>query len=247
MLIEEAAYANRWRLVSPAAKATLAACGLVAAFVARQPAAALLVGALLTLTTTAGAGVSPRRFLRVAAAPLGFLALGCCSLAFSPVFSVDAGMRLDLLPDGGQQLAGVGARSLGALAALLFLALTTPLSDLIALLRRLRAPELLLDLMVLCYRLLFVFSSAVHDTLGAQTARLGYATPRRARHSLGGLTAALTLQVWQRAHALQQAADARNNDGPLRFLGPVFANSRREFVLALLAGSVLIVLAGGLR
>jgi cobalt/nickel transport system permease protein len=38
--------------------------------------------------------------------------------------------------------------------------------------------------------------------------------------SLGGLAANLTLQVWQRAHALHRAALARNNDGPLRFLEP---------------------------
>ena len=59
----------------------------------------------------------------------------------------------------------------GALAALLLLAATTPLIDLIALLRRLRLPEVLLELMVLCYRMLFVFSESVRDTRTAQAAR----------------------------------------------------------------------------
>ena len=47
MLIEQAAYGNRWRRVSPAAKASLALAGLLAAFVAATPAAAAGVALLL--------------------------------------------------------------------------------------------------------------------------------------------------------------------------------------------------------
>ena len=115
-------------------------------------------------------------------------------------FSLDIGEgtpALKMTPGGLLKLAEVGTRSLGSLAALLFLVLTTPLIDLIALLRRLKVPALLLEIMVLCYRMLFVFSAAVHETLTAQSARLGYATPRLAMRSLGGLAANLTLQVWQ--------------------------------------------------
>jgi cobalt/nickel transport system permease protein len=183
--------------------------------------------------------------LRVAAPALFFLALGSLSLAFV----VDIGDGQPLLyiaPNGLSKLAEVGARSLGALAALLFLVLTTPLVDLIALLRRLKTPELLLEIMVLCYRMLFVFSAAVHETWHAQSARLGYASARLTIRSLGGLAANLTLQVWQRAHALHLAAQARNNDGPLRFLEPSFANSSRDCHLAGLAGAGLIALAVGL-
>ena len=132
---------------------------------------------------------------------------------------------------------------LAALAALLGLVLTTPLPDLLGLLRRLRCPDVLLDLMVLCYRMLFVFSAALHDTATAQRARLGYASPRLTRRSLGLLAANLTLQVWQRARALHLAAEARNGDGALRFLSPDFAHARRDTVLAAAAGSLLIAAA----
>ena len=248
MLIEQSAYANRWRKVSPAAKGLFSLCGFVAAFAAARPETALLVAALVALSTIAGAGVSPGHYLRVALPALAFLALGCISLAFSLDLNAATGaIALQFAPDGLDKLAAVGARSLGALAALLFLALTTPLIDLVALLRRLKAPEALLEIMVLCYRMLFVFSDAVHDTLTAQSARLGYATPRLAMRSLGGLAANLTLQVWERAHALHVAAQARNNDGPLRFLEPRFEQTTRAVGIAAMAGSGLIALAFGLR
>lgn len=244
MLIEQSAYANRWRRVSPAAKATFALCGIVASFVAATPLAAVAVVCLLAVVTWVGAGIPVGRYLRVAAPALFFLATSCLSLALSLGSNADSGaLSLHLTPDGLQKVAEVSSRSLGALAALLFLVLTTPLIDLIALLRRLKTPEVLLEIMVLCYRMLFVFSEAVRDTLTAQSARLGYATSRLALRSLGGLAANLTVQVWQRAHALHIAAQARNNDGPLRFLEPKFANAGLDISLAAASGSVLIALA----
>ena len=243
MLIEQSAYANRWRKVAPAAKGAFALAGFVAAFAAATPRAALAVAALICLVTLVGARVAARRYLRVAAPALIFLAISCGSLAFSVNVDTLSSASFDLAPGGWQQVGEVGARSLGALAALLFLVLTTPLIDLIALLRQLRTPEVLLEIMVLCYRMLFVFSEAVHDTLTAQSARLGYSTNRLALRSLGGLAANLTLQVWQRASDLNVAAQSRNNDGPLRFLEPTYANGRRDLALAVAAGSALVALA----
>lgn len=242
MLIEQLAYANRWRNVSPAAKGIFAASGLLAAFAATSPAGGLLVAGLLVASSLLGAGIAPGHYLRVAAPPLFFLAAGSLSLVFS-LDIASGGPVLQMLPSGSGRLAEVAARSLGALAALLFLALSTPLADLIALLRRLQAPPLLLDLMVLCYRTLFVFSAAVRETLTAQSARLGYASPCLAMRSLGQLVANLTMQIWQRAQALNRAALARNNDGPLRFIEPVFAHAGRDCGLAVLAGAALLALA----
>ena len=145
--------------------------------------------------------------------------------------------------NGSVSLAPDNPRLWAALAALLGLVLTTPLPDLIGLLRRLRCPDVLLDLMVLCYRMLFVFSAALHDTATAQRARLGYASPRLARRSLGLLAANLTLQVWQRAQGLHRAAQARNGDGALRLLSPEFAHARRDTGCAAVAGALLVILA----
>ena len=244
MLIEHCAYTNRWRFVSPAAKAMFCLGGFVAAFTASQATAAALVAALIVVLTLAGAGIPLASYLRIALPPLGFLLLGCLSLAYSlDMNSTNGKLAIHWLVDGWSPLGQLAARSLGALTALLFLALTTPMLDLIALLRRLKVPEVLLEIMVLCYRMLFVFSEALHNTQTAQAARLGYATPGLALRSLGSLTANLTLQIWQRSRDLHLAAQSRNNDGPLRFLEPEYANSRRDVWIAGLGGAALIACA----
>ena len=247
MLIEQCAYASRWRFVSPSAKGVFCLGGFMAAFAASRPTTAAIVAALLALVTLVGAKIPAKRYARVALPPLGFLLLGCLTLAYSIDTSpTDNHFVLHWLPQGWTPIAGLAGRSLGALAALLFLALTTPMPDLITLFRRLRVPDVLLEIMVLCYRMLFVFSEALHNTQTAQAARLGYATPGLALRSLGSLTANLTLQIWQRSRDLHLAAQSRNNDGPLRFLEPEYANSRRDVWIAVFGGAALIACAVGL-
>lgn len=244
MLIEQSAYTNRWRRVCPAAKGILCLSGIVAAYAATTPTVACGIAAGLCAITVLGAGIPLVRLLRVALPALLFLAVSLLSLAISLSLGDTLGnLSLRLARTEYPRVAQVCGRSLGGLAALLFLALTTPLSDIIGLLRRLHAPEVLLDIMTLCYRTLFVFSEAVSDTVTAQSARLGYSTVRLSLRSLGGLVANITVQVWQRSQALHLAAMARNNDGPLCFLAPTYADSTRDICLAIGGGTALIALA----
>ena len=244
MLIEQSAYTNLWRRVTPAAKGLFSLCGLVAAFAAATPATACGIAAVLCAVTVIGAGIPPERYLRVAAPALLFLSVSALSLAVSlKIGGSMSDVSLHLAQTEYVKVAQVCSRSLGGLTALLFLTLTTPLIDIIALLRRLKAPEVLLDIMVLCYRTLFVFSESVHDTITAQSARLGYTTARISMRSLGGLVANITVQVWQRSQALHLAAMARNNDGPLRFIEHSYPNSTRDMCIALSAGTALVALS----
>lgn len=240
MLTEQSAYSNRWRRVSPVAKGIFALCGMVSAFAAGSPVAAIIIALVMSGITICGAGVPQLLYLRVASPPLLFLLASVLSLSFSLDLAVPA---VHLAKSEFPRISQVSSRSLACLTSLLFLALTTTLSDIIFLLRRCKIPETLLDLMTLCYRTLFVLSESVHDTLTAQSARLGYATARHSIRSLGGLTANLTLQVWQRSQALHQAAEARCNDGALRFLENNFSNSFQNICIATVGGLLMIAFA----
>lgn len=244
MLIEQSAYTNRWRRYPPAAKGVFSLCGIVAAYAASTPVTACSVAAILCSVTVLGAGIPPGRYLRVAAPALLFLAVSALSLAVSLRIGATVGdLSLHLARTEMGRVAQVCGRSLGGLAALLFLALTTPLPDIISLLRRCKLPDTLLDLMTLCYRTLFVLSETVHETLTAQSARLGHASFMLSLRSLGGLVANLSVQVWQRSQALHLAALSRNNDGALRFLEPDYQDSPRTISLAVISGLALVVLA----
>ncbi|NTV51053.1 MAG: cobalt ECF transporter T component CbiQ [Geobacteraceae bacterium] len=245
MLTEQSAYTNRWRQISPVAKGLVSLFGMVAAFAAGSPRAALLVAIILSLATVLGAGIPPARYLRVATPALFFLLASCLSLLVSLEFNHIStfGVSLHLSESELPRITQVCCRSLACLTALLFLALTTPLTDIISLMRRCKLPETLLDLMTLSYRTLFVLSEAVHETATAQSARLGYATFKLSMRSLGGLVANLAVQVWQRSQALHLSASARGNDGALRFLEPDYPGSHRAILSAVICGILLVVTA----
>ena len=245
MLTELSAYTNRWRRVTPTAKGLFSLCGMIAAFAAGSSRTALLIALMLTAAAIMGAGVPPMRDLRVAAPALLFLVTSALSLLVSLDFGHNyaTGVSLHLAGPEMTRIAHVCCRSLACLTALLFLALTTPLPDIISLLRLCKLPDTLLDLMTLCYRTLFVLSEVVHETLTAQSARLGYASVAISLRSLGVLIANLSVQVWQRSQALHLAAVARNNDGALLFLPPDFPHATRSISRAAISGILLIALA----
>jgi cobalt/nickel transport system permease protein len=241
--IETAAYASRWRSVAPSAKALFAAGGMGAAWVAQQPGTLAALAAVLMLAALVGARVPLRHYLAVALPPLGFLLLSCLTMLATP--GADGAWRWSwaMLPT----VERTALRSLAMLAALLGFVLSTPLPDLLALLRRLGTPDLLLDLMALCYRMLFVLRQAWDEGVTAQSARLGYHGWRHAWRSTGLLAGQMAVQVWQRAAALQMAADARGYQGTLRFLPAVFPQARRQNAWALAAAALLLALAIGDR
>lgn len=246
MLIERWAYANRWRGVSPAAKGLWALAGLAAAQGAATPGRALGCAAALVAVCLLGAGVPWRAYLRAAWAPLGFLALSAASMAVSLGWGSHALPTLQLPPEALALAARTSARALASLAALLGLVLTTPLPDLMALLRRLRVPDLLLELMVLCHRLLFVALALFHEASRAQRARLGYASRAQAVRSIALLLGHQAVQLWQRARVLQASAEARCGGAELRFLPPVYPHARRDVGLAALASLGLLACTWGM-
>ncbi len=243
MLIESSAYASRWRDVAPSAKALFALAAMAAAWLARGPAALCAVIAVLLLAALLGARVSVRSYGAAALPPLGFLLLSCLTM----LFGADAQGRWHWSAAMLPAVTHTALRAVAMLAALLGLVLTTPLPDLLMLMRRLRVPELLLDMMVLCYRMLHVLRLAWEESTTAQSARLGYRDWRQAWRSSGMLAGQMAVQVWQRAAALQLAADARAFQGTLRFLPAVYPQARRQQAWAALGGAILIAIALGER
>jgi cobalt/nickel transport system permease protein len=243
MRIDSAAYASRWRCIAPSAKALFALIGTVAAWTAHSHGMLALLAAALVLAALLGARVPLRTYLTVVLAPLAFLLLSCLTMLVTPGTDGAWHWASTSLP----VVAQTALRSFTVLAALLCLVLTTPLPDLLALLRSLRAPELLIDLMALCYRMLFVLRQAWDEGFTAQDARLGYGGWRLAWRSAGLLTGQIAVQVWRRAGALQAAAEARGYDGRLRFMPAQFPNARRDHIAALLGGAALLAAAIGDR
>jgi cobalt/nickel transport system permease protein len=235
--LDDAAWSSPWRTRSTAEKA-LVCLGLllVAATTTSLGVAALVGGCVLGLTLLARVPVDV--WLRSMRGPVVFIVLGAVTIAvtfgggdlarWGPV-GVDEG--------GAARASLVAGRALAATSAMVLLAATTPMVDLLAGLRRARVPEVAVDIAGVTYRLVFSLLDAASSIRAAQAGRLGYADGRAARRSVGLLAAAVLVRAWDRARRLEEGLAGRGGVATVPLV-PARAVST-PFVL----GGVLMVLS----
>jgi cobalt/nickel transport system permease protein len=179
--------------------------------------------------------VPPKAALGTLAVPMGFLLTGIPVLALA--VDVSDGVHIGLAPDGLRLAAEVTSRSLAATSCLVFLILTTPVAELVPMLGRLGVPRPVRELILLIYRLIFVFLERADVGRQAQVARLGYDGPRRSIRSLGWLAGSLFQRSLDRGRRLETGLAARGFTGDLPQLG----SDRAASGALLIAGALLPV------
>lgn len=250
-LIDRHAYNNKLRAVDPVYKAGLALMVLALCLLLNRPVVGLLAVCWMWFLSTAVAGLPVRVFGGVLFAEGSFLLLAVAGLAVSVgIGSADgvAGVRwmvqlgplwLASSPASLNVALRAGTRALGGAAAMNFLALTTPLVDLIELMRRLRVPTVLIDMMTLMYRYIFLLLESLERMHTAQDTRLGYVSFRRGMASAGVLASRLFIDAYQRGQRLQTALSSRGFTSDLKVLPINYDSDWRIVVLgALVAGSL---------
>ena len=83
--------------------------------------------------------------------------------------------------------------------SLYFLALTTPMTEIITVLHKLKVPVIITELMVLIYRFIFVFMETATTIRRAQLSRSGYVSMKSSFRSLSRLSSALLGEVFRDA------------------------------------------------
>lgn len=245
--LDDAAWAGPWRRVRVGEKVLLCGGLLVTALAAPPwPGAALVAAASLALAL--GPARIPARLMALAVTPPGvFILIGAVSIALR-VGEASPAARWALGPlwweDASLTRAvEVSARAGAGTLALLLLATTTPMVDLLTWMRRLRVPGPLLEIASLSYRLVFVVLETARGVHAAAVARLGDAPTGpdaralRWRAAVSGLGSVL-VRTWHRALRLQEGLAARGLDDDLRVLPPTRQASAR-FV----TGSVALLAA----
>jgi cobalt/nickel transport system permease protein len=177
-----------------------------------------IILAVMFATTVLGAGIPAITWLRLMALPGGFLITSVPFLALSLDFS--PGLELAFSPQGLEVALTVLLRALAAVSCLMFLTLTTPLIDLVPLLRRLGIPQAVVEIMLLTYRMVFVFLERAASARQAQVARHGYVGLRNSLRSLGLLVSSLFQRSLERSRRLEIGLTARGFQGELRVLTP---------------------------
>lgn len=138
----------------------------------------------------------------------------------------------------------VFSRVIGGMSALFFICLTTPMTDLFAVMRRCRIPGIIVELTMIIYRTIFILIDQVIQIYHAQVMRLGYSGIRDSVRSCSTLCGAAFIASWDAGEDLIQAMDARCYNGKFAVLGENRPIEKRPLlaVAAFLALSAIVVI-----
>ncbi len=169
--------------------------------------------------------VSPGQIFQLLRIPMLFLIVSCTvvllELGHGPfgIWQLHVGnLWFCVTRDSLHRAVTLFFQAMGAVTCLYFLSSTTPMPQLIEVLRRCHAPELVIELMYLIYRYLFVLLEVQQQMTVAATARLGYAGVRRSVSTAGRVSGALLAASFRRSSLCFDAMESRGYDGRLAFL-----------------------------
>ncbi|MBW7477291.1 cobalt ECF transporter T component CbiQ [Paenibacillus oenotherae] len=166
-LIDTLSYSNALRPVSPLWKCGFAAALLLLSYVT-HPQIQLCILLWMLIWIIGYAGIPAKYCLLLLGSSCLFY------LASLPALIVEFKAWTIYISDNGvQTVAVLFCRMIACLSAMLFIILTTPISQLLQVMRKLRVPALVLELMLITYRFLFLFLDTAQDMYVAQRARGG--------------------------------------------------------------------------
>lgn len=202
-------------------KLTIVLFGLLAGVSSASPITPLFIALCMSFTTVALGKAPLKLYFKLLLAPLGFAVVSVLIIAFfsgsgQELLSFELiGYPLSIRSDGLELALLVLSRSISGMCCLYFLALTTPMIELFAVLKTSRLPESLIELSMLIYRYIFVFLDMALSIKYAQTVRLGYSNFRRSVSSMGMLGSTLFIRSWEQGDKLFLAMNSRCYDGKM--------------------------------
>lgn len=254
MMTDKIAYASEIRDRSPFIKTGLS-CGTLFLCVAFRTAAfAVSVLLIMGYLTVRYSRVSFSSYIKVMLWPASFLVLGTLAVFFD--ISGKPGDLLNI-PLAGKYLVMTSASAaygtelilvaLASVSCLYFLAVTTPVQDIIAVMRKIKVPWLIIEISLLMYRAIFIVADMAAAIMLAQECRLGNITFRRRIESMGMMLSVLLVRSMGRADRMYRAMEARGYDGEIRLLWEYRKASSCEkfllvvYLLAMTAAGIMTV------
>lgn len=257
LLIDHYAYNNKLSSMHPGEKfiffvLTIVLCLALTTLITSITITILMAGIIVFV-----AGIPWRFYVKLMLLPVSFLIIGVAAVAFSITKGPDdfiwafniGSYSVGIIRQGMINAVELFFRSLGAVSCLYFLALTTPLTELITILKRFRVPTLVIELMTLIYRCIFILLGVTGQIYTAQSSRLGYKNMRTSFNSLSQLVASMFIKSYRHSLTMYDSMASRCYNGNLLFLEEQRKLSVRNLLLIVCIDGVLVacsIYAGGI-
>ena len=220
------AYASRMRSWNAGFKVLFSIISLLLCIACNNLFVSLAVIFFMGFLTVAVGGLKLHHYISMLLVPIIFLIFGTIAIAigfsmhpvgqylvhFLNLFYIYCS-KASLLKAGNLVF-----KALGAVSALYMMTLTTPLSEIIAVLRKAHVPKLIIELMNMIYRYIFIMIDTHSRMKNSAESRLGYCDFKTSCYSFGQVASNLLVVSLKRGNNYYNALEARCYNGDLQFL-----------------------------
>lgn len=223
LIIDKYAYSNRLADSNPILKFILVVLALIITTTTRNVYTNLIIFAVMAFTTTVVAGIPIGKYLKILSIPMGFLIISIITILISVsnvdifVWSLYIFERYIGITKGAlDESIILGTRVFASIGATFFLGLTTPLNNLIRVLKWLHLPKSIIELVVLIYRAIFIFLDEAQEIFTGQELKFGYSNFKNSLRSTGLLMRSLFLRVLLRYKEMVIILECKLYDGEFK-------------------------------
>ncbi|MBQ9155767.1 MAG: cobalt ECF transporter T component CbiQ [Eubacterium sp.] len=227
--IDAFAYASKMRAWNAGFKVLLATVSLILCIAFNNIYVSVAVILMMGYLTIVIGELELDHYISMMTIPIVFMVVGAITIAIGYSFSPAGQYNLHVFnlfyiycsDKSLIQAAVLILKALGAVSALYMMTLTTPLTELVSVLRKIHMPQLIVELMNMIYRYIFIMLETYTRLKNSAESRLGYCDFRTSCYSFGNIASNLFVVSLNKANAYYNALEARCYDGELNFLEDV--------------------------
>ncbi|MBD1847128.1 cobalt ECF transporter T component CbiQ [Cyanobacteria bacterium FACHB-63] len=254
--IDTFSYRNRLRRLPPQQKVLFAGIVLVFALITR-PIVQCAIALWMSIWIVNYAGIPSKVYGRMLSVAIAFWFTSIPALLIAGVaLSERSRIQTDVLSgfsmgthylylsqQGVLQAGLIFTRTIATVSSLYFLLLTTPFSEILQVMRQVRCPEILAELLLLMYRFIFILLSTASELWTAQHSRNGYRTYQRWYYSLSLLVSQLFRKTMENYRQFVLSTASRGFNGTFRVWSPQQYQPSRRYTIEAILGCFLLLLS----
>lgn len=238
LIIDQMAYSSKLRYMSPSLKAFFSITMLLIVIGIQSISLGILTTALVGGITIRAGGVPLIKYCKLLRIPFVFLIMSVVAIVFS-VTNQQVGEWCIQLGDiyistnllSLEQGIRLFVTALAAVSCMYFLSLTTPMTDIFHVMKKIHCPFILIELMLLIYRFIFILLEISQSLSISQQSRLGNRNFRSSMKSTTSLMSVLFLRAFKKSSTLYDAMESRCYDGEIHVLYEYKKANRKEIII----------------
>jgi cobalt/nickel transport system permease protein len=218
-------YASKIRGWNSTFKVSFAVLLLILCITLNNPYVSIAVLIAMAYLTMVKGGLQIHEYLSVLTIPITFILLGTVTIAVDFAWQPMGQYNLHLVffyiytsQEKLKEMIFIILKAFAAVSTLQMMALSTPSSEIISVMRKAHVPKLIIELMNMIYRYIFILLNVYSKMKNSADSRQGYCDFKTSLHTFGGIISNMLVISMKKTNAYYDAMEARCYDGEMIFL-----------------------------